>query len=137
VPRERAERERNLIVAALRYSVNEHSIRTLTRQIHQSRCQNSPACWAQAGTEAWRDPQAETPETYCDDCVRSTILARERHGLKLQRGGRRETLLRAAAVFQGSNYAASAGPSPGSGGVSREVTGGRPCIHPSIATTLA
>jgi len=127
-----------LIDAAMRYASNELDIRALTKRMHASQCQASPPCWVQDEAAAWRDPKAQIPESYCDECVRSTILCRERHDLRLRRGKRREMLLRRAEDFKGSIYGAfKAEPVAGSGGANRDhITGGHACTtHPSTATT--
>jgi hypothetical protein len=136
--RDRDVRDR-LIAATLAFASNEQGIRSLTKRMHASACATSPPCWASDDDKAWADPRAELPEKYCDACVRSTILRRERHALKVLRGARKETLLREASRFKGSIYGACAGPVAGSGGVNRDHdTGGPPCSnHPSTSTTLA
>ena len=130
--REKDVRDR-LIDAAMRFCSNEQAIRSLTKRMHASACEDSPPCWAADETLAWKDPQAEMPEDYCDACVRSTILRRERHALKLGRGAKKETLLRRAGEFKGSIYGACAGPVVGSGVITRDQNlGGVPCAnHPS------
>lgn len=131
--RERDVRDR-LLDASLRWAENELAIRSLSTQIKAADCKSSPPCWVQDARESLKDPGAEIPEEYCEECVRSTILARERHALKRQRLARRAAVLRAAAGFRGSIYGAcQAGPAPGSGEVNRVPQhGGQPCSIPPM-----
>jgi hypothetical protein len=128
-----------LIDAAMRMADLEDRIRGLTREMRSAGCESSPPCWAEDRSEAWKRPEGDLPDDYCDACVRSTILRRERHVLKMRRGSKKESVLRAAARFRGSIWGACAGPSPGSRGVNGDHVnaGGTACNPPSLSVTTS